>query len=105
MEVIAPHRYERRSHWHIDSVTNCPCRSVMTVDEKLESGQPGDALHSWRDLKAPFRRGIVVWSVIGLVLAIPELVGSNLDNLFYSISRSVGHTEILWAAPGRSSWH
>jgi len=68
----------------------------MTVDEKLEPGQPGGALHSERDLKTPFRRGIVVWSVIGLVLAIPELLGSNLDTLFYSISRSVGHIEILW---------
>ncbi len=68
----------------------------MSVDEKLEPGQPGDALHNGRELKTPFRRGIVVWSVIGLILGIPELLGSNIDTWFYSISRSVGHIEILW---------
>jgi hypothetical protein len=58
--------------------------------------RPAPALKGPHKLAAPVRRGIVVWFVIGLVLAIPETIGSNIDSWFYSISRSVGHMELLW---------
>jgi len=73
-------------------VINNPYLSIMTTDVAAH----GNALQRWFELERPFRRGIVVWSVIGLVLAVPEILGSNLDTWFYSISRSVGHVEKLW---------
>lgn len=50
----------------------------------------------WRGTDRAYHRGFVVWAVIGLVLAVPEILGSNVDSWFYSISRSVGRFEELW---------
>src|SRR5215472_16119280 len=63
--------------------------TVVTAERQSEVGW-------WRGLDWPYRRGLLVWPVIGLVLAIPEILGSNLDTWFYSISRSIGHFEELW---------
>jgi hypothetical protein len=49
----------------------------------------------WNEIPQPVRRGYFVWAAAGVVLAIPEVIGSNFDSLFYSISRSVGRAEVL----------
>jgi hypothetical protein len=77
----------------IDSVMNCPYRLNMNT---AVNAKPQSAVKKLLGLGDPYQRGFVVWAVIGLVLAIPEILGSNVDSWFYSISRSVGHFEELW---------
>jgi hypothetical protein len=43
------------------------------------------------------RRGYLVWGLVALVIAVPEIWGSFGNPWFYSISRTTGHLEDLWS--------
>ena len=43
------------------------------------------------------RLGYLVWGLVGLVIAVPEIWGSFGNPWFYSISRTTGHLEDLWS--------
>jgi hypothetical protein len=42
------------------------------------------------------RTGYLVWSLVALVIAVPEIWGTFGNPWFYSISRTTGHLEDLW---------
>lgn len=43
------------------------------------------------------RRGYLVWGLVALVIAVPEIWGTFGNPWFYSISRTTGHLEDLWS--------
>jgi hypothetical protein len=43
------------------------------------------------------RRGYLVWSLVALVIAVPEIWGTFGNPWFYSVSRTTAHLEDLWS--------
>ena len=70
---------------------------VSTSAPQQRSGPMTRARERWRRFTRPARRGLAVWGVVAVVIAVPEIWGSFGNPWFYSISRTTGHLEDLWS--------
>jgi hypothetical protein len=50
-----------------------------------------------QDQRRRERRGYLVWGLVALVIAVPEIWGTFGNPWFYSISQTTGHLEDLWS--------
>lgn len=64
------------------------------LGEHEPSGPPGQAKDPRRRRE---RRGYLVWGLVALVIAVPEIWGTFGNPWFYSISRTTAHLEDLWS--------
>jgi hypothetical protein len=87
----------RRQWW--TSVDNADIVLRVTDLDKGEQRRstPVRGKDGWRIFREPTRRGFLVWGLVALVIAVPEIWGSFGNPWFYSISRTTGHLEDLWS--------
>lgn len=62
-----------------------------------QTGARDQAGALWRYFSKPERRGMLVWSVVAVAIAVPEIWGTFGNPWFYSISTTIGHLEDLWS--------
>ena len=88
----------RRQWWtSVDNADIVLRVTDLDKGEQRRSGPPVRGQDGWRIFREPTRRGFLVWGLVALVIAVPEIWGSFGNPWFYSISRTTGHLEDLWS--------